>query len=132
MILILQYIVKEVISCVQSRISRFIASTEEVLRPQERREWDSNPRALADKRFSRPPRYDHFDISPSDPSSLTARIILTKRFASVNSFFHFFSFFFFYFRFSLILRHFLPELFSSEQQLNTLQNQISINSTQFF
>ena len=29
-----------------------------------RREWDSNPRALADKRFSRPPRYDHFDISP--------------------------------------------------------------------
>ena len=23
--------------------------------------WDSNPRALADKRFSRPPRYDHFD-----------------------------------------------------------------------
>ena len=30
----------------------------------ERREWDSNPRALADKRFSRPPRYDHFDISP--------------------------------------------------------------------
>ena len=33
--------------------------------PLERREWDSNPRALADKRFSRPPRYDHFDISPS-------------------------------------------------------------------
>ena len=30
----------------------------------ERREWDSNPRALSDKRFSRPPRYDHFDISP--------------------------------------------------------------------
>ena len=30
-----------------------------------RREWDSNPRALADKRFSRPPRYDHFDISPN-------------------------------------------------------------------
>ena len=29
-----------------------------------RREWDSNPRALVDKRFSRPPRYDHFDISP--------------------------------------------------------------------
>ena len=29
-----------------------------------RREWDSNPRALSDKRFSRPPRYDHFDISP--------------------------------------------------------------------
>ena len=30
-----------------------------------RREWDSNPRALSDKRFSRPPRYDRFDISPS-------------------------------------------------------------------
>ena len=30
----------------------------------QRRGWDSNPRALADKRFSRPPRYDHFDISP--------------------------------------------------------------------
>ena len=30
-----------------------------------RREWDSNPRALSDKRFSRPPRYDHFDISPN-------------------------------------------------------------------
>ena len=29
-----------------------------------RRGWDSNPRALSDKRFSRPPRYDHFDISP--------------------------------------------------------------------
>ena len=32
--------------------------------PDQRREWDSNPRALADKRFSRPPRYDHFDTSP--------------------------------------------------------------------
>ena len=30
----------------------------------QRRGWDSNPRALADKRFSRPPRYDHFDTSP--------------------------------------------------------------------
>ena len=29
-----------------------------------RRGWDSNPRALSDKRFSRPPRYDRFDISP--------------------------------------------------------------------
>ena len=34
------------------------------MKPCQRREWDSNPRALADKRFSRPPRYDHFDISP--------------------------------------------------------------------
>ena len=31
---------------------------------RQRRGWDSNPRALADKRFSRPPRYDHFDTSP--------------------------------------------------------------------
>ena len=31
---------------------------------KERRGWDSNPCALADKRFSRPPRYDHFDTSP--------------------------------------------------------------------
>ncbi len=29
-----------------------------------RRGWDSNPCVLADKRFSRPPRYDHFDTSP--------------------------------------------------------------------
>ena len=27
-----------------------------------RREWDSNPRDVAVKRFSRPPRYDRFDI----------------------------------------------------------------------
>ena len=26
--------------------------------------WDSNPRALSDKRFSRPPRYDRFDTVP--------------------------------------------------------------------
>ena len=30
-----------------------------------RREWDSNPRGLSPKRFSRPPRYDRFDISPN-------------------------------------------------------------------
>ena len=29
-----------------------------------RREWDSNPRGREPKRFSRPPRYDHFDIPP--------------------------------------------------------------------
>ena len=41
-----------------------------------RREWDSNPRALADKRFSRPPRYDHFDISPYFRRfSLSAQVI---------------------------------------------------------
>ena len=32
---------------------------------RKRRGWDSNPRALSDKRFSRPPRYDHFDTSPT-------------------------------------------------------------------
>ena len=35
-----------------------------------RREWDSNPRALSDKRFSRPPRYDRFDTSPCVNSNL--------------------------------------------------------------
>ena len=29
-----------------------------------RRGWDSNPCGVAAKRFSRPPRYDHFDTSP--------------------------------------------------------------------
>ena len=52
-----------------------------------RREWDSNPRALADKRFSRPPRYDHFDISPSVATVSTAKIILAKSLFSVNTFF---------------------------------------------
>ena len=36
----------------------------------ERRGWDSNPRALSDKRFSRPPRYDRFDTSPCVNSNL--------------------------------------------------------------
>ncbi len=31
-----------------------------------RRVWDSNPRGLASKRFSRPPRYDRFDNPPSE------------------------------------------------------------------
>ena len=35
-----------------------------------RRGWDSNPRALSDKRFSRPPRYDRFDTSPCVNSNL--------------------------------------------------------------
>ena len=29
-----------------------------------RSRWDSNPRGLAPKRFSRPPRYDRFDTAP--------------------------------------------------------------------
>ena len=51
----------------------------------QRREWDSNPRALADKRFSRPPRYDHLDISPQ-----TCFAILSKLFVFVKNFFKFF------------------------------------------
>ena len=47
----------------------------------QRRGWDSNPRALADKRFSRPPRYDHFDTSPQ-----TCSAILTEVFPFVKSF----------------------------------------------
>ena len=30
-----------------------------------RRQRDSNPRGLSPKRFSRPPRYDHFDMPPN-------------------------------------------------------------------
>ena len=30
-----------------------------------RRQWDSNPRALADNRISSAARYDHFDMSPN-------------------------------------------------------------------
>ena len=49
----------------------------------ERREWDSNPRALADKRFSRPPRYDHFDISPTTfPQSRELCLQLSRCFIS--------------------------------------------------
>ena len=64
-----------------------------------RREWDSNPRALADKRFSRPPRYDHFDISPYVVVCLwcfltaDASDILAPKYSPVNNFFTFFSFF---------------------------------------
>ena len=65
----------------------------------ERRGWDSNPRALADKRFSRPPRYDHFDISPYIVVCLwcfltaDASNILAPKYSPVNNFFTFFSFF---------------------------------------
>ena len=57
---------------------------------QQRREWDSNPRALADKRFSRPPRYDHFDISPYIflcflRFSVSARHILSSNVSPVNT-----------------------------------------------
>ena len=50
-----------------------------------RRGWDSNPRALSDKRFSRPPRYDHFDTSPYR-IRVTQVVLYHARFASVNPF----------------------------------------------
>ena len=65
-----------------------------------RREWDSNPRALADKRFSRPPRYDHFDISPYSLfsvfcASLSAQDIFYHRTSNMSTpkftFFYIFS-----------------------------------------
>ena len=61
----------------------------------QRRGWDSNPRALADKRFSRPPRYDHFDISPYFRRfSLSAQVIfyhLISELSTTNlNFFYFF------------------------------------------
>ena len=56
-----RYLLYNIFFVLSSIILTFFAS---FYLPDERREWDSNPRALADKRFSRPPRYDHFDISP--------------------------------------------------------------------
>ena len=57
-----------------------------------RREWDSNPRALADKRFSRPPRYDHFDTSPYTMKRFcfSAKMILSSNNYNVNIFLKFF------------------------------------------
>ena len=62
---------------------------------RKRRGWDSNPCAPKDKRFSRPPRYDHFDTSPCFFLALiSARHILPSMVVSVNRFFHFFVFYF--------------------------------------
>ena len=61
------------------RADKMLNYGEEISLSPQRREWDSNPRALADKRFSRPPRYDHFDISPYVRFSVSAKIILTKK-----------------------------------------------------
>ena len=88
----------------------------------QRRGWDSNPRALADKRFSRPPRYDHFDTSPYSVTALllvlflllfhNARFIIANISILSTTFCKFFSYFFisshicpFYQRF----RTFLPD-----------------------
>ena len=64
----------------------------------QRRGWDSNPRALSDKRFSRPPRYDRFDTSPGHinvslrrSDRISAKVILSKTTISVNFFFAKFS-----------------------------------------
>ena len=45
-------------------LSRGASSATWVLLHLWRRGWDSNPRGLTPKRFSRPPRYDRFDTSP--------------------------------------------------------------------
>ena len=42
----------------------FQEESQRFFRSQKRRGWDSNPCAREDKRFSRPPRYDHFATSP--------------------------------------------------------------------
>ncbi len=71
--------------------------------PTERRERDSNPRALADKRFSRPPRYDHFDISPYSFLFLIAhqrRILVYHLLLLLSTLF--FIFFYFFIIFSTI------------------------------
>ena len=51
---------------------------------KQRREWDSNPRALSDKRFSRPPRYDHFDISPYSLFSVFALLCQRKTYSIIE------------------------------------------------
>ncbi len=70
-----------------SIIKKPYAVKQENLSFSQRREWDSNPRALADKRFSRPPRYDHFDISPKCPASSAANVIIANMKVNVNLFF---------------------------------------------
>ena len=84
-------------------LSSTFSKTFQVFSPllDKRREWDSNPRALADKRFSRPPRYDHFDISPStafrhfSAFSLSAQKVFYHQIYPMSirilSFFHIFS-----------------------------------------
>ena len=68
----------------------------------QRRGWDSNPRALSDKRFSRPPRYDHFDTSAYILLFLFVVLANDKMYSSIVSEYcqHFFKtfLFFLYFR----------------------------------
>ena len=48
----------------ERNIRPLIATWAHFHKKNKRRGWDSNPRALSDKRFSRPPRCDRFDTSP--------------------------------------------------------------------
>ena len=52
-------------------------------RSQKRRGWDSNPCAREDKRFSRPPRYDHFATSPKRWRS-SFLVLIRTRFSRAN------------------------------------------------
>ena len=70
-----------------SRCFSFVKNFFYLFHSQQRREWDSNPRALADKRFSRPPRYDHFDISPYALFSVRRLIARRKMYSIIKSFY---------------------------------------------
>ena len=49
-----------------------------------RKVWDSNPRARKGKRFSRPPRYDHFDNLPFMLNLKMRSTIIIKLFGSAS------------------------------------------------
>ena len=84
---------------------------------QQRREWDSNPRALADKRFSRPPRYDHFDISPYALFSVRRLIARRKMYSIIKSFYCQYKFLHF---FDLFQKHFSNVQILRSRDLNIL------------
>ena len=48
-----------------------------------RREWDSNPRYVAVRRFSRPFRYNHFGISPSALTSYHKLFLMSTLFIDI-------------------------------------------------
>ena len=86
-------------TCVLSRKTKGSPFNSEL---PKRRGWDSNPRALSDKRFSRPPRYDHFDTSPYSLFFLQVKLSCLPRdnvYSSIilprmsTPFFYFFYFF---------------------------------------
>ena len=89
-----------IISYLFSFVKRFFDLFFKSFSLNKRRGWDSNPRALADKRFSRPPRYDHFDTSPKHSFSLffslsvSAQVIVYHQSLSMSrQILHFFQFF---------------------------------------